>query len=295
MSMFMEFCSPKLEEDLQMNTDLGLNLGVENEMKHIEERDWALWCIGIAVLVVVAAGFLALIVPNLVWKGSELRVDGRFLPQLLTGFMVLIALFGAYLFEQKRRLGVTREQLMRKLVAQITASEDAVDPTTRTCSLGYLQYLLPKEIARAERSGIPFSLASVSAVGLAAINKKFGSIAGDHVMLILARLLRDTFRGADVICRGGSGEFVILMPDTTEALGQRPLERLAVSLAKWNEATTNEYTISIDSAVVGYSKGLDVWARLQELRSAHGARPVPINIFAGRVHSPMTPGAVAHM
>ena len=278
-----------------MTSDMGLNLGVENEMKHIEERDWALWCIGIAVLIVVAAGFLALIVPNLVWKGSDLRVDGRFLPQLLTGFMVLIGLFGAYLFEQKRRLGVTREQLMRKLVAQVSASEDAVDPTTRTCSLGYLQYLLPKEISRAERICTPFSLASISVVGLAAINKKFGSIAGDHVMLILARLLRDTFRGADVICRGGSGEFVVLMPDTTEALAQRPLERLQASIQKWNEATTNEYTLNIDTVVVGYHKGLDVWNRLQELRSAKGVNPVPINSFAARVHTPVTPGAVAHM
>ena len=58
------------------------------------------------------------------------------------------------------------------------------------------------------------------------VNDNFGHLIGDEVLLLLARLMRDTFRFHDQLYRFGGEEFVVLMHCAEEGQAQGALERL---------------------------------------------------------------------
>jgi diguanylate cyclase (GGDEF)-like protein len=67
--------------------------------------------------------------------------------------------------------------------------------------------------------------------GFKGVNDRFGHAAGDAVLVAVAKRLRDSVRDADVVCRIGGDEFVILLPDVTDheatTVAQRIIARVA--------------------------------------------------------------------
>ncbi len=65
--------------------------------------------------------------------------------------------------------------------------------------------------------------------GFKAINDKFGHLVGDKALIKVAKILRDTLRGEDIIIRWGGDEFLILIPSSSnlDALKRRLKEKLA--------------------------------------------------------------------
>ena len=82
------------------------SLHIHEQLELLGGRDLQLWSIGLLIIVVLAAGFSALILPNMVWKASigSLHVQEKYLPQLFYGLISLILLFNAYIILQKRSL-----------------------------------------------------------------------------------------------------------------------------------------------------------------------------------------------
>ncbi|MEN9896324.1 MAG: hypothetical protein RIR97_2176 [Pseudomonadota bacterium] len=58
------------------------------------------------------------------------------------------------------------------------------------------------------------------------VNDTYGHDAGDEVLREFANRIRSTVRGADLACRYGGEEFVIVMPDTTPEIALQVAERL---------------------------------------------------------------------
>ncbi len=61
------------------------------------------------------------------------------------------------------------------------------------------------------------------------VNDTFGHLIGDEVLLLLARLMRETFRQHDQLYRFGGEEFVVLMRCANEAAAALSLERFRTS------------------------------------------------------------------
>jgi two-component system cell cycle response regulator len=59
-----------------------------------------------------------------------------------------------------------------------------------------------------------------------AINDVHGHEGGDDVLRDFARRVRGAVRGADLACRYGGEEFVVVMPDTTQDVAAQVAERL---------------------------------------------------------------------
>ena len=74
--------------------------------------------------------------------------------------------------------------------------------------------LAARELLRADRVERPLSLLVIDADHFKAINDRHGHVAGDEVLRTLGRVLRDTVRVTDLICRWGGEELVVLLPDT---------------------------------------------------------------------------------
>jgi hypothetical protein len=90
---------------------------IQNQIQALTGRDLQLWSAALLVMLVVAAGFAAFVVPNIVWQPGIVRTESRYLPQLFFGVISLILLFNIYIILQKRELNTTRKALVQELIS----------------------------------------------------------------------------------------------------------------------------------------------------------------------------------
>ncbi len=80
--------------------------------------------------------------------------------------------------------------------------------------------------AVARRHGTPLTLAMIDIDHFKQFNDREGHEAGDTVLVGMGRVLTHHFRDADVVCRMGGEEFVIIMPGATAAVAEVRLSEL---------------------------------------------------------------------
>jgi len=119
-------------------------------------------------------------------------------------------------------------QLMAK------AREESVrDELTRWFNRRHGMEVLQNELRRAARSGRYPSLIMFDLDGFKAVNDHQGHLQGDAVLQTVTRVVGGLVRGTDIKCRYGGDEFVVILPDTSEAGAMKVAEqvRLAVKAA----------------------------------------------------------------
>ncbi|MCD7108801.1 PleD family two-component system response regulator [Rhizobium sp. DKSPLA3] len=94
----------------------------------------------------------------------------------------------------------------------------------------YLDNHLKLLIERAMKRGRSLSICVTDIDRFKIVNDTHGHDAGDEVLREFARRLRSTVRGADLACRFGGEEFVLVMPDTDAATASTIAERLRVTI-----------------------------------------------------------------
>lgn len=78
---------------------------------------------------------------------------------------------------------------------------------------------------RHERAGVPLSLALIDADFFKAFNDKYGHLAGDECLRMVAHALKDSIRRPTDFCaRFGGEEFAVILPNTNEAGAMRVAE-----------------------------------------------------------------------
>ena len=77
------------------------------------------------------------------------------------------------------------------------------------------------------------------------VNDNFGHLIGDEVLLLLARLMRSSFRFHDRLYRFGGEEFVVLMRCSSEQDAALALERMRSNTASYPFPQVGQITISI--------------------------------------------------
>ncbi len=77
------------------------------------------------------------------------------------------------------------------------------------------------------------------------VNDRFGHLIGDEVLLLLSRLMRNSFRFHDLLYRFGGEEFVVLMRCPDEASAALAFERLRQNTRQYQFPQIGQLTISI--------------------------------------------------
>lgn len=88
-------------------------------------------------------------------------------------------------------------------------------------------------------------LAMVDIDNFKSINDRFGHLYGDEVLLLLAQLLRATFRDDDLVFRFGGEEFVVVLRCPGKLSCAEVLERLRLALEQRGFPQVGTVTISI--------------------------------------------------
>lgn len=77
------------------------------------------------------------------------------------------------------------------------------------------------------------------------INDKFGHIYGDEVLVLLARIMRSTFRSHDLLFRYGGEEFIVVLAAPSRQDAGSALERFRNAVAEYHFPQIDSVTISI--------------------------------------------------
>jgi two-component system cell cycle response regulator len=100
------------------------------------------------------------------------------------------------------------------------------DPLTQLLNRRALLTQLGTEVERVRRYNAPLSILMIDVDEFKEVNDTYGHLAGDQVLVEVALLLARTARSVDAVARYGGDEFVIAVPETSEAGAIAFAERL---------------------------------------------------------------------
>lgn len=110
---------------------------------------------------------------------------------------------------------------------QIRLAESALqDPLTGLYNRRHFEERLAAELAAAQRHGRPVSLLLADIDHFKSINDRYGHLAGDEALRMVAFVLRGALRKEDVLARYGGEEFVVVARETGLAGGRSLGERI---------------------------------------------------------------------
>jgi diguanylate cyclase (GGDEF)-like protein len=128
------------------------------------------------------------------------------------------------------------------------------------------------------------------------INDRFGHLIGDEVLILMANLMRESFRAQDKLFRFGGEEFVALIRPAEFAHAQRTFERFRSCVEKYVFPQVGHVTISIGFARIRLgdttSRILDsadealYWAKEHGRNQCHAYETL---IAAGKLTRPVAP------
>ena len=126
-----------------------------------------------------------------------------------------------------------------------------IDEVTGVHSRRYFNERLGEELGRARRYSHPLSMLIIDLDNFKQVNDRCGHVEGDSVLRKVGRMLMDTTRQADVVCRFGGDEFAVLLPETGSEDAGRTAERIrlaAADISTPGEDEPGNVTLSIGCA-----------------------------------------------
>ncbi len=175
-----------------------------------------------AALALCTGMLIAIALGGLQWS-PHTAMDATIMSMLTASSLMLLMADAAHrrtvhLERIRSRLGASEQALRYQLgeieLLQTKLNEQVnLDALTGLYNRRFLGPMLERELARCQRERQPLTLIMVDVDHLNRINDCYGRRAGDDVLKSLGAMLKERSRAADIVCRYGGEEFLLLLPN----------------------------------------------------------------------------------
>ncbi len=186
-------------------------------------------------------------------------------PRILRGLDLGVNDYVMRPIDRNELVARVRTQLRRKRYAdslrdnvQAAIELAVVDPLTGLNNRRYLETHLASALDQAAHKGRPLSLMILDIDHFKSVNDTYGHDAGDEVLKAFASRMKSVVRNANLVCRLGGEEFVIVMPDTPMPVAERIAERVRAAVqSEQFQVGTNGRTIAVTTSIGLAERGTD--------------------------------------
>ena len=96
------------------------------------------------------------------------------------------------------------------------------------------------------------------------VNDRFGHLYGDEVLILIANILRASFRSHDRIFRFGGEEFVVLLRSTTLSTAHKVFNRFRQAVQEYSFPQVGQVTVSLGFASTGEGSPVEILGRADQ-------------------------------
>lgn len=164
---------------------------------------------------------------------------------LTIGRCMFVGVFSASLRESLYNKSRQLKEAYRR-IEELAELDELTGSFNRRC----IMRMLDDEVARAQRSGSPCSVALIDLDWFKRINDTHGHPIGDEVLRTFAITVFANIRGIDRFGRYGGEEFLLIMPETPSTVAASILDRLRLIVAEldWS-AFSSGMAVTISAGV----------------------------------------------
>ena len=215
-----------------------------------------LW--GFTLITIVITNHL--LVGIVVWlaRGENFKESGvfNFIPLMIDFAMLCMGITGGLLWGSNPYLTlfilVPLYLIYNTLQIPSLERKTEIDSKTGLYNARHFEKVLNNELKRADRFDRPLTIIMADLDLLRNINNTYGHLAGDVVLIGIAKILKDSMREYDLVARFGGEEFSIIIPESTP---QQVFERVE-TIRRKIESTGFEVQTSVVPIQVTMSFGI---------------------------------------
>ena len=128
------------------------------------------------------------------------------------------------------------------------------DALTSLNNRHWMEDMFPREMERCRKNAEPVSMIMIDVDGFKFFNDRFGHVAGDRVLRLVARQLQEHFRPRDLLARFGGDEFLILLPGLEGRAAAQIAERVRIAITGETRASDDSLVRSPVTISIGISE-----------------------------------------
>lgn len=148
---------------------------------------------------------------------------------------------------------ITEKVKIRKKIIELAET----DKLTKLYNRVKLDAALEQELYQAKKNATTFGLIMIDIDHFKLINDRFGHMAGDAVLVELAKLFKAMIRSTDLIGRWGGEEFLVILPDTDEFGAMELAEKIRKRVSENHFLEQERLTISLGVSVFRDDNNVD--------------------------------------
>lgn len=234
---------------------------LSSQLNQLEQRDFEQWVIVVVTGILVAAGFVAILIPGAILRHEAVHFEISVSRELFVGLVALLVLFNTYMISIRLRLRRSRREVVSTAIqSELLRLQSFSDPLTEVYNRRSLDDMLKKYTSRADRLQKPLSFLMIDVDRFREINSRFGHTTGDFVLLEVATLLKSAVRGSDAVVRYGGDEFLVILADAPKENVDIVMNRIEKFVQDWNHGghlKDFQLVLSVGASSWGLGKTID--------------------------------------